>query len=180
VACKRRRVGRGAASRVFLGRGLGGGQFVDVNYINPFIEAVDTVFTTMLQVQPRRNGVKISNGENNSASLTSIVGLSGQVSGVVALRFPPTTALSLAGRLLGAEQSGVNNEVVDAISELVNMVAGAAKAKLQHDPPLELGLPTVVEGTGYKLKYPSRCVWLEVGFASEAGAFSMEVSYNPN
>jgi hypothetical protein len=37
-----------------------------------------------------------------------------------------------------------------------------------------------VEGTGYKLRYPSRSVWLEVRFSSNAGSFTMEVTYNPN
>jgi chemotaxis protein CheX len=156
---------------------------VDANCINPFIEAVDTVFTTMLHVQPKRNGVRVSQDDENTQDrpgLTSIVGISGQISGVVALRFPPATALCVASRMLGSEISHVNEEVVDAISELVNMVAGSAKAKLACHPPLELGLPTVVEGTGYKLKYPSKSVWLEVGFTSDAGTFNMEVTYNPN
>lgn len=153
---------------------------MNVNYINPFIEAVDSVFQTMLNVQPKRNAVKISNSNGNAASLTSLIGFSGHVSGVVALRFPPETALHLAGRMLSSELGEINEEVIDAISELVNMVAGSAKAKFDHDPPLELGLPTVVEGAGYKLKYPSKSVWLEVLFGSDAGPFSMEVTYNPN
>lgn len=153
---------------------------VDVSYINPFIEAVDTVFSTMLNVKPRRNGLKVSDGRASGSVLTSLVGLSGQVSGVVALRFPPQTALKLAGRMLGTEMGDVSDEVTDAISELVNMVAGSAKARFNHDPPLELGLPTVVEGTGYKLKYPTKSVWLEVPFSSDAGDFTMEVTYNPN
>jgi chemotaxis protein CheX len=153
---------------------------VDVSFVNPFIEAVDTVFDTMLKVQPRRNGVKVSNDGNAGPTVTSLIGLSGQISGVVALRFPPETATALAGRMLSAEFTDVNDEVTDAVSELVNMVAGSAKAKFNHEPPLELGLPTVVEGTGYKLKYPSKSVWLEVAFTTEVGAFSMEVTYNPN
>lgn len=153
---------------------------MDVSYINPFIESVDTVFTTMLGVTPKRNGLKVSDGRAVGEVITSLVGLSGKVSGVVALRFPPKTALALAGRMLGAETKTVNDEVIDAISEIVNMVAGSAKAKFHFEPPIELGLPTVVEGTGYKLKYPSKSVWLEVPFTSEAGNFTMEVTYNPN
>jgi len=90
------------------------------------------------------------------------------------------SALKLAGRMLGSEMSTMSEEVTDAVAELVNMVAGSAKAKFQHDPPLELGLPTVVEGTGYKLRYPSKSVWLEVPFSSDAGDFTLEVTYNPN
>jgi len=59
-------------------------------------------------------------------------------------------------------------------------VAGSAKAKFNADPPLQLGLPTVVEGVTYRVKYPSKSIWLEVPFSSDAGDFSMEVTYNPN
>jgi chemotaxis protein CheX len=153
---------------------------VDVSYINPFIEAVDSVFTTMLDVTPKRNGLKVSDGKAKGEVVTSLVGMSGQVSGVVALRFPPATALNLASRMLGSEMTEISDEVTDAVSEMVNMVAGSAKAKFNHDPPLQLGLPTVVEGAGYRLKYPSKSVWLEVPFTSDAGDFTMEVTYNPN
>ena len=153
---------------------------MDVSYINPFIEAVDSVFRTMLDVQPRREGLKLSDGHSDGMMITSLIGMTGKVSGVVALRFPPDTALQLAGRMLGAEIREINAEVTDVIAELVNMVAGSAKAKFNHDPPLQLGLPTVVEGIGYKLRYPSRSVWLEVPFSSNAGNFTMEVTYNPN
>lgn len=153
---------------------------MDVSYINPFIEAVDSVFTTMLDVKPQRNGLKVSDGQAKGPLITSLVGLSGQVSGVVALRFPPETALHLAGRMLGTELAAINEEVIDAVAELVNMVAGSAKAKFHHEPPLQLGLPTVVDGTGYRLRYPTKSVWLEVPFTSNAGNFTMEVTYNPN
>ena len=153
---------------------------MNVTYINPFIEAVDSVFTTMLSVKPQRVGLKVSDGPAAGPLITSLVGLSGQVSGVVALRFPHDTALQLAGRMLGTEMASLNDEVADAVAELVNMVAGSAKAKFCHDPPLELGLPTVVDGVGYRLRYPTKSVWLEVPFTSAAGNFSMEVTYNPN
>lgn len=153
---------------------------VDVTYINPFVESVFTVFETMLNVEPQREPLKISSQNGDDSQITALIGISGTVHGVVALRFPNATALSFASRMLGSEMSVVNDEVVDAVSELVNMVAGSAKAKFNTDPPLELGLPTVVEGTGYKLKYPSKSVWLEVPFTSDAGPFSIEVTYNPN
>jgi chemotaxis protein CheX len=153
---------------------------VDVAYINPFVESVGSVFETMLSVSPKRGEVRISDGEGTGAGLTSLIGISGMMHGCVALCFPPPTALALAGRMTGSALDSVNDEVVDAISELVNMVAGSAKAKFNADPPLELGLPTVVEGSGYRVKFPSKSVWLEVRFSSDAGDFSMELTYSPN
>jgi len=150
---------------------------VDVRFINPFVQGIDSVFQTMLSIQPKRRPVKIDRASGNGAALTSLVGLSGQVQGVVVLRFPLDTALRLAGRMLATEINEVNEEVVDAISEIVNMVAGSAKAKLGYDPPLNLGLPTVVQGDNYRMRYPTGSTWLKVPFESEVGEFALEVTF---
>ena len=153
---------------------------VDLNLINPFVGSVGSVFQTMVSLNPKRSAVKRGQGSPDSESLTALVGLSGEMSGVVALRFPPSTALSVAGRMLETSYDEIDDHVIDAISELVNMVAGSAKAQFSFDPPLALGLPTVVQGSAYKLKYPSKSVWLEVPFTCEAGDFVMEFTYIPN
>lgn len=153
---------------------------MNVSYINPFIEAVATVFETMLGVHPKRNALKVSHEPQRGERLTSLIGITGVMHGCVALSFPPEVALAITGKMLGDVPAEVNGEVVDAISELVNMVAGSAKAKFAADPPLQLGLPTVVQGSAYRVKYPSKSVWLEVPFSSEAGDFSLEVTYSTN
>lgn len=151
---------------------------MDIKYINPFVESIDNVFQMMLDATLHRLTLKSANGNGAGSQVTSLIGISGQVQGVVVLRFPPATALNIAGRMLGQEIDEINAEVVDAVSELVNMVAGSAKAKFNTDPPLELGLPTVVQGCDYKVKYPSGSVWLEVPFESDAGDFSMELTFH--
>jgi chemotaxis protein CheX len=148
--------------------------------INTFVGGVDSVFQTMLSVKPRRCPARVGKGNRDGPALTSLVGFSGQVHGVVVLRFPSETAVQLAGRMLGTEMTAVNEEVIDAISEIVNMVAGSAKAKFDYDPPLELGLPTVVQGSDYKIAYPSGAAWLEVPFESDAGEFRMELTFESN
>ncbi len=153
---------------------------VDVKYINPFVESVDNVFQMMLNVTPQRQKLKLGTGQPNGAAVTSLVGISGKVQGVVVLRLPHETALELAKRMLGTEVNVINAEVVDAVSEIVNMIAGSAKAKFEYDPPLELGLPTVVQGNDYNVKYPSGTTWLEIPFESEAGNFSMELTFEEN
>lgn len=150
---------------------------MDIKYINPFIESVDSVFQMMLNVEPRRLDLQLRSGAGNGSEVTSLIGISGQVQGVVVLRFPSETALDIAGRMLGQDVGVIDDAVVDAVSEIVNMVAGAAKAKFNIDPPLELGLPTVVQGSNYKVKYPSGTAWLEIPFESDAGNFAMELTF---
>lgn len=153
---------------------------VDVRYINPFVEGVDNVFTTMLQLKPARAAVKVSDGKTPNQGLTSMVGISGKISGVVVLKFPTDTAIRLANRMLGGDSRAIDPSVVDAIAELVNMVGGYAKAKFECEPPLQLGLPTVVEGADYKVKYPTKSVWLEIPFDSDMGRFTLEITFGAN
>lgn len=152
---------------------------MDVRYINPFIDAVTNVFMTMLDMTPQRMPLKLSSKaeDEGTESLSAIIGISGKIHGVVALRLPPNTAIQCAARMLGSEFDSVNEEVIDTAAELANMVAGSAKAQFDFDPPLDLGLPTVVQGSGYRLKYPSGSNWLQVPFKTPAGEFLMEVSY---
>jgi chemotaxis protein CheX len=148
-------------------------------YINPFIESAEDVFDKMLNVAIKREGARVGTGavERLGETLTSVIGISGAAIGVVALSFPRDTALVLAGRFMGTEVDDVTPEVTDALSEVANMVGGSAKAKFELDPPPELSLPTVVQGTDYKVRFPTKSVWVEVPFSSPAGDFVMEVSF---
>lgn len=150
---------------------------MNVAYINPFVEAVDNVFRTMIEVQTTRKSVRMSSENGTGVNLTAIIGITGEVSGVVVLRFPPSTALATAGKMLGTTLTdSAAPEVTDAMAELANMVAGSAKAKFEHDPPLQLGLPTVVHGNNYRVRYPTRSIWLEVPFESPIGEFALELT----
>lgn len=151
-------------------------------YINPFIESVDGVFSTMLKMPVKRLQARATaDGTIKRGDwLTSIIGISGVASGVVALSFPRSTALQVAGRFLSADIQQMTPEASDALAELANIVAGSAKSKFELDPPPELSLPTVIEGHDYKTKFPTKSVWVEVPFSCHAGEFVMEVSFSTN
>lgn len=156
---------------------------MDVKYINPFLDSVDQVFKMMLDIEVERKAIKLGTrdtaGSPPSDMVTSLVHFSGRADGFVAMCFPPETALDLARRFLGSEASELNEEVIDAISELVNMIAGSAKSKFDLDPPPELAIPTVAQGQDHRKHYPDQAKWLEVPFKSVAGSFTMEVTFRP-
>ncbi|MCL4693933.1 MAG: chemotaxis protein CheX [Candidatus Hydrogenedentes bacterium] len=155
-----------------------------VEHINPFIEAVYDLFQTMLEGKVSRGEIGVCAGSKNPRDIMAIIGMSGPTRGTVALSFPTTTALAMVGKLLGQNVTIIDETVSDGIAELVNIVAGSAKAKLVKDDetPMDLSLPTVVRGNNYSVEYPSQAVWLEVPFSSSLGAFSLRVTFeqNPN
>ncbi len=150
-----------------------------VEYINPFIESVYELFSTMLGSKVERGQIGISTGANNPRDIMAIIGLSGPARGSVALSFPTQTALNMVGKLLGIETRIIDETVSDGVAEIVNIVAGNAKAKMTKDggTPIDLSLPTVLRGNDFRVDHPSQSVWLEVPFTSDLGAFCLRVTF---
>ncbi len=80
---------------------------------------------------------------------TAIVGLAGALCGVVTMGCAARTAGQIAKGMLGdtAESEG---QVVDALGEMCNMIAGNFKNKLAGtDERCMLSVPIVISGSGY-------------------------------
>lgn len=150
-----------------------------VEYINPFIESVYDLFQTMLSAKVKRGEIGVTGTGGNPRDIMALIGLSGPARGTVALSFPTATALRMVSKILDMETHVVDDTVSDGIAEIVNIVAGSAKAKLTKDggTPIDLSLPTVVRGNSYSVDYPSQSVWLEVPFESDLGSFSLRVTF---
>lgn len=150
-----------------------------VEYINPFIQSTHELFSTMLSSKVERGKAGVTTSKKNPYDITAMIGVSGYARGMVSLSFPKATALQMCGRMLGMEMAEMDDTVSDAVAEMVNIVAGGAKAKFpQKDGrPLALSLPTVIRGSNYEVDYPSDSTWLEVPFTSDLGEFSMRVTF---
>ena len=152
---------------------------MDVTYINPFIESVQETFSTMIRSDALRGELGLTNGLGNDRGISVLIGLSGSARGTVALHLPERTATRAVNRLLGTTFSTVDEDVVDGVAELLNIIAGSAKAKLatSEKPPIDLGLPSVIKGVGHSVDYPKCSTWLEVPFESDIGPFSLKVTF---
>ena len=75
---------------------------------------------------------------------------------------------------LGVRPTEIDAQVVDCIGEVTNMIAGAAKSRLEH-LQLSLSLPTVVTGGSARVAFPSRATPISIPFRSELGPLIVEV-----
>jgi chemotaxis protein CheX len=150
-----------------------------VEYINPFIVSVQEMFSTMLGIEVSHGKIGVVTTEAQVHAVTALIGLSGSAKGTVALCLPTNTAVSIVNRLLGTDSTAMDDTVTDGIAEVVNIMAGSAKAALSvsANSVIELSLPTVVRGGDYTVKGPSNAMWLEVPFKSELGEFSLRVTF---
>jgi chemotaxis protein CheX len=146
-------------------------------YINPFLSSTSSVFSQMLGVEIRRLPPYVRNGHHSPHfDVTGVIGLTGKNTGTVALSLSKEMALSITGKLLGDTPTEVNATVVDAIGEVTNMIAGAAKSQLEQ-LELSLGLPTVITGKSTCIAFPSNAIPISIPFDSEIGNFVVEVGF---
>jgi chemotaxis protein CheX len=146
--------------------------------INPFIESVSEVFRNMLENTVETGEPTVDMEDEGVPDIIGVIGLSGTAQGIVALRLPVKTALAVVGKMVGSEFRGVDSSIIDGVGELVNIIAGNAKAKFKGHS-ISLSLPTVVRGSIYKLNNLSNTVWLTVPFDSVFGPFSVSVCFKP-
>jgi chemotaxis protein CheX len=99
---------------------------------------------------------------------TSMVGLAGQVCGVLTLRSSTHSAAVMAGKMLGITPTEANPEMWDAIGEICNMIAGNFKNKLAGlSDKCMLSVPTVITGADYNLHSLADSGMVEARFSFE-------------
>jgi chemotaxis protein CheX len=113
----------------------------------PLLElAAREVLELMLNCKLQSNG----ESESSSGELIAMVGLAGQLRGLVSLRCTAKSAASMASRMLGAEIPQGDKQMFDAVGEISNMVAGNFKNKLTGiADKCMLSVPTVITGSNY-------------------------------
>lgn len=147
-------------------------------YINPFIESVSNLFSTMLDCEVKREELAVKQSLNPSLDIVAFISMSGFVKGTVALSFPTRTALAMVSRVYEKDMVVIDSTVIDAVGEFANVVAGGAQMSLSNNGKqrIDLGVPTVVRGSNFNVDYPSQATWLEIPFSSELGVFLMRIT----
>ena len=115
----------------------------------PLLEmATREVFELMLSCQLTPAPIM----DESSMNVTSMVGLAGQLCGVITVRCHDKTAALMSSKMLGLPVEKVGQDFSDALGEVCNMVAGNFKNKI---PGLSDGCmlspPTVITGSNYSL-----------------------------
>jgi chemotaxis protein CheX len=145
-----------------------------VEYINPFLTSAISVFNTMLGVKLIRGEPFLKNGAQPNHEVSGMIGLSGSAKGMVVLSMSREAALGAASRMLGETCRDINSDVADAVGELTNMIAGSAKAKLEH-LCMSVSLPTVITGKAHCIDFPKNTMPICIPFDCEWGSVAVEV-----
>jgi chemotaxis protein CheX len=152
---------------------------MDARSIAHFVGSTQQVFSTMLSLSVTAGKpytcCAVPRFENE---VSGIIGMSGDLQGMVVLSFPVSTAKATIRAFTGMEMEPSSPDFADAVGELVNMISGAAKAKFDGRN-VSISCPSVVIGKGHKVQQPSDAVCITIPFSCPAGDFSVEVEIKP-
>lgn len=150
---------------------------MNVKFINPFIEAAQVVFREFagIEVRPRKPFVYNPRANGIHYDISGIIGLAGEVLGLVIISFPKIAALKTVSHVIETEIKIFDEIVIDTIGELVNIIAGNSKKGMEQFR-IVISLPSIVRGFDHQLGWISGVPVICIPFDSEAGEFYMFVS----
>ncbi len=138
-------------------------------------EATMDVFASMVFIDITPEGD--DNGEPDT-DMTSMIGLAGDLKGILAIKCPAPVAMEITGAMLGMEVNELGEDVKDAVGEITNMVAGGLKVSLTEcGHRIELAIPTTAIGKSIRTSGLSGASLARVPFATPQGRFWVELRY---
>ena len=144
-----------------------------VQYVNSILNAVKHVFISMLglPVSFRDPVTKIM--RRPTYEISSCIRIAGRLNGYIVLSFPKTVAMKVASEMLEERIDQVDDGLIDALSEIANMVTGVADTELELDN-LSYSLPAVSELKN-GLRYPSKGFVFSMSCIMDVGEFEVDI-----
>ena len=97
-------------------------------YIQPFIKTCTSVFHEFVNLDPEAKiPYFLEKDTMTEWDISAVIGLTGEARGAVVISMKDDLAMRLTGILTGKTQKVLYDEVVDAVGELINIIAGNVK-----------------------------------------------------
>ncbi len=150
--------------------------------VGDFIDATVEVLSTMASIHATPTAVREINGgaEHGSVTrcldVTGLLGFSGERRGSMLVTFPKQLALRAVGGMLGTTCDTICHDVRDGVGEIVNMIAGRAKTRLQDKGVnFDLSIPNAVVGPDHRIAAPLETARTRIDFEADRERFFVEV-----
>jgi chemotaxis protein CheX len=141
-------------------------------YTAPFVTSLTDNFATMFGCEVSLGEPQTKSNMHQTRDITGIIGLTGKADGNIVVSLDREVALSLTEAMLGQRPECIDENVIDAVGETVNIVVGQAKSQL-NDLSLNMGIPTVVTGKGQCIRFTGQSDPIWFAFHSTWGKIDM-------
>lgn len=103
---------------------------MDAMFVNPFVEGALHILNTtaMVKVKPRPPFLK--SHAKALGDISGILEISGDLRGSAAISFSKNSILGIVSAMFGEDMAEINEEIIDAVGEISNMIAGHVTTKI--------------------------------------------------
>lgn len=152
---------------------------MDVRLINPVLETMLNVLSTMANLRPTVGKPALKQDEIARGDITGIMSMqSPQVQASLAITFTQPVMIDIVRRMLGENIQELDATARDLTGELVNMVVGGVKhlyAAQGYD--FAMSTPTILVGKAHQVHHPFPGKTLLLPFSAESGQFFVELCF---
>lgn len=156
---------------------------LDVSFVNPFITGALETLKVQCNFVPEPGAPLLRKKEDKGLVLDiiALIGLTSKAfTGTVALCFPGPVFLKIMSGMLGEECKELNQDIEDGAGELLNIIFGQAKIKLnEKGHEIEKAIPSVIRGSDLNLKHLSDTYIFVLPFKCDAGQFEIQIAADP-
>ena len=126
-------------------------------YIQPFIKVSERVFEDFCKTTIKAKKVFFVEREEYILDwdISGIIGLSGEVSGAVAISMKDITAFRIAEMLMRKKFSSFEKEVTASVGEIINIISGNVKKDFEEELRIKISLPTIITGKAHRIDWPT-------------------------
>jgi len=152
---------------------------MNVKLINPVLETMLSVLSTMANLQPNVGKPRLKQDEISLGEVTGMMSMvSPTVRASLAITFTRSAIFDLVKRMLGEELTEVDDTARDMAGEMTNMVVGGAKnlyAAQGYD--FDMSSPCILIGKNHTIHhaYPGKTIVMP--FSADAGEFFVEICF---
>jgi len=127
------------------------------NYVEPFVEVTINTFKEFVgvEVSPKHPHF-LDPDKAFEWDISAVIGLSGAVKGAVIISMKTDLAIKLTDLLAGPGHTDIDADVVDAIGEINNIIAGNIKPRVPNGERIVISIPTIIKGREHSIAWPSR------------------------
>ena len=148
---------------------------IEPKLIVPFVNSVRLVMNTMTGLATTVGATKIKPaGAAAEFDYSGIIGFTGGIVGTVVVSFGRESAVRIVEAFAKCPIPPDTADFADALGELTNMIAGAAKK--DFGTAASISTPTVVMGPGHVIARPSDIPCVAVPCNAAGSAFAVELS----
>lgn len=148
-------------------------------FINPFVKSAFDVLETIIGGSLERGQLALRKLTFTTQQVTIMMGVNGDVEGVVLYGMSYNTATQIASAMIGATVSELDEMATSAIAELGNMITGHATTLLSENGfKTDITPPSVVRGTNVEVS--TRTPALVIPVTTQYGNIEINVALAEN